>query len=69
MTPEETKGGAGDRSEPAIRSSQGVLLVMRHVFDPVQCRVLRLPNPFEARAGEFFRAEGQGIRYRYKLKS
>jgi hypothetical protein len=43
------------------------LLIVPYLSDPARCRVLRLPNPFEARAEGLFRAEGEGIRYHYRL--
>ena len=47
------------------RDGRWRLLIVPFVSDPARCRVLRLPNPFEARAEGLFRAEGEGIRYRY----
>ncbi|MBE1577667.1 sacsin N-terminal ATP-binding-like domain-containing protein [Amycolatopsis roodepoortensis] len=49
------------------RNGRWRLLIVPYVSDPARCRVLRLPNPFEARAEGLFRAEGDGIRYRYHL--
>jgi hypothetical protein len=49
------------------RDGRWRLLIVPFVSDPARCRVLRLPNPFEARAEGLFRAEGEGIRYRYRL--
>ena len=50
------------------RDGRWRLLIVPFVSDPARCRVLRLPNPFEARAEGLFRADGEGIRYRYKLR-
>lgn len=49
------------------RDGRWRLLIVPFVSEPAWCRVLRLPNPFEARAEGLFRAEGEGIRYRYHL--
>lgn len=49
------------------RDGRWRLLIVPFVSDPGRCRVLRLPNPFEARAEGLFRAEGEGIRYRYHI--
>ena len=49
------------------RDGRWRLLIVPFVSDPARCRVLRLPNPFEARAEGLFRADGEGIRYRYHL--
>jgi hypothetical protein len=49
------------------RDGRWRLLIVPYVSDPPRCRVLRLPNPFEARAEGLLRAEGEGIRYRYNL--
>ncbi|GAA1937168.1 sacsin N-terminal ATP-binding-like domain-containing protein [Amycolatopsis minnesotensis] len=49
------------------RNGRWRLLVVPYVSDPARCRVLRFPNPFGARAEGLFRAEGDGIRYRYHL--
>ncbi|MGC1237554.1 MAG: DUF3883 domain-containing protein [Acidimicrobiales bacterium] len=49
------------------RDGRWRLLIVPYVSDPARCRVLRIPNPFEAGAEGLFRAEGDGIRYRYRL--
>jgi Protein NO VEIN, C-terminal len=49
------------------RDGRWRLLIVPFVSDPARCRVLRLPNPFEARTDGLFRADGEGIRYRYHL--
>jgi hypothetical protein len=49
------------------RNGRWRLLVVPYISDPARCRVLRLPNPFEARAGGLFRPDSEGIRYRYNL--
>jgi hypothetical protein len=43
------------------------LLIVPHVSDPARCRVLRLPNPFEARAVGLFRPEGSSSKPRAKV--
>ncbi|XVV00846.1 sacsin N-terminal ATP-binding-like domain-containing protein [Actinosynnema sp. CA-248983] len=49
------------------RDGRWRLLIVPYVSDPARCRVLRLPNPFEARAEGMFRPGEQGIRYHYNL--
>jgi hypothetical protein len=49
------------------RDGRWRLLIVPYVSDRARCRVLRFPNPFEARAEGLFRSEGEGIRYRYNL--